>query len=199
MNIVDAIIKVKWLILGSVVLLLTGAGALSWWSNVKDKRSIEAGNIMYKALMSNVDQAKMISMLQSVIDGDFGNYKYLAKLRLASTYGIQDIEKAQEIYASLVNDEKVVPELKELAGYLEVISLLKGSNVDLLKEKVGKLIVQNRKVYQSSVKEVAAITRIKDDDIKGAMEIMQEIVSDVNSDSMISKNAKDLMRIYSKK
>ncbi|UTO55209.1 hypothetical protein LUA82_03375 [Neoehrlichia mikurensis] len=198
-DIVDTVVKFKWVVLGTIVLILIGAGILSWWNDMQDKKSIEAGNIMYKTLMSNVDQDKMVNMLQSIIDGDYGNYEYLAKLKLASIYSKQDVNKAQEIYKDLANNKKLVPEFRELVKYLEVVLLLKSGNSHLLREKIAQLITQDHKIYQSSVKEIAAIEKINSGDVNGAMEIMQEIISDVNSDSIISKNIKDLMRIYSKK
>ncbi|QGR02326.1 hypothetical protein EDL79_01350 [Ehrlichia ruminantium] len=196
LNIVGTIVKLKWIGLFMLVLLVTSAGIFSWVNFQNQKVSQSVGDIMYNILMNDVNKDEMIKVLSDVIKNDKSNYQYFAKFKLASIYTEDKIEEAQVIYAELADNEKLIPELRELARYLEIITLLKTNNTDLLKDRIQKLLSQKSNVYKSSNKEIAAISMIKDNNLDNAVSIIKEIISTPDSDAMVYKNAIDLLQIY---
>ncbi|AHX04664.1 hypothetical protein [Ehrlichia japonica] len=196
LNIVKVIPKLKWMCCAVVVFLIVFAGMVSWVDNRHDKISQHMGDMMYDALIGEISNDEMMKILNDVAKVDGSSYQYLAKFKLAGMYGEDQVEKAQLIYADLAADKKLIPELRELAEYLEIITLLKGENLDLLKSKIQKFVSNKSEVYKSSIKEAIAVSMLKNGDIDGAIGVIKEIVGDVNSESMVYKHAMDLLQIY---
>ncbi|ABD45272.1 conserved hypothetical protein [Ehrlichia chaffeensis str. Arkansas] len=186
----------KWICGIIVVLLVVFAGMVSWVNNRHEKLSQRMGDMMYDALMGEVSEHEMIKILNDVAKVDGSNYQYLAKFKLAGMYGENEVAKAQSIYADLAADKRLMPELRELAEYLEIIALLKGEDLDLLKSKVQKFLSTKSEVYKSSIKEAIAVYMLKNNNIDGAIEVIKEIVGNADSELMVYKHAMDLLQIY---
>ncbi|GAT78131.1 putative integral membrane protein [Ehrlichia ruminantium] len=146
--------------------------------------------------MNDVGNDEMVKVLNDIIKGEKSNYQYLAKFKLASIYSEDKVEEARVIYAELANDEKLIPELREFARYLEIITLLKIDDAGLLKDRIQKLLSQKSNVYKSSDKEIVAISMIKGNDVEKAVGVIKEIIGASDSDAMVYKNAIDLLQIY---
>ncbi|AHX03902.1 hypothetical protein ECHHL_0757 [Ehrlichia chaffeensis str. Heartland] len=196
LNIVKVVPNMKWICGIIVVLLVVFAGMVSWVNNRHEKLSQRMGDMMYDALMGEVSEHEMIKILNDVAKVDGSNYQYLAKFKLAGMYGENEVAKAQSIYADLAADKRLMPELRELAEYLEIIALLKGEDLDLLKSKVQKFLSTKSEVYKSSIKEAIAVYMLKNNNIDGAIEVIKEIVGNADSELMVYKHAMDLLQIY---
>ncbi|KYW91579.1 hypothetical protein AUR40_03240 [Ehrlichia ruminantium] len=196
LNIVETIVKLKWVGLLVLLLLVISAGVLSWINLQNQKTSQRVGDMMYNILMNDVGNDEMVKILNDIIKGEKSNYQYLAKFKLASIYSEDKVEEARVIYAELANDEKLMPELREFARYLEIITLLKMDDAGLLKDRIQKLLSQKSNVYKSSDKEIVAISMIKDNDVEKAVGVIKEIIGASDSDAMVYKNAIDLLQIY---
>ncbi|WP_231837237.1 hypothetical protein [Ehrlichia ruminantium] len=196
LNIVETIVKLKWVGLLVLLLLVISAGVLSWINLQNQKTSQRVGDMMYNILMNDVGNDEMVKILNDIIKGEKSNYQYLAKFKLASIYSEDKVEEARVIYAELANDEKLMPELREFARYLEIITLLKMDDSGLLKDRIQKLLSQKSNVYKSSDKEIVAISMIKDNDVEKAVGVIKEIIGASDSDAMVYKNAIDLLQIY---
>ncbi|GAT76060.1 putative integral membrane protein [Ehrlichia ruminantium] len=196
LNIVETIVKLKWVGLLVLLLLVISAGVLSWINSQNQKTSQRVGDMMYNILMNDVENDEMVKILNNIIKGEKSNYQYLAKFKLASIYSEDKVEEARVIYAELANDEKLMPELREFARYLEIITLLKMDDSGLLKDRIQKLLSQKSNVYKSSDKEIVAISMIKDNDVEKAVGVIKEIIGASDSDAMVYKNAIDLLQIY---
>ena len=142
LNIVGTIVKLKRIGLLMLVLLVVSAGVLSWVNLQNQKTSQSVGDMMYNILMNDVSNDEMIKVLNDVIKIKKSSYRYFAKFKLASIYSEDKVEEARIIYAELADDEKLIPELREFARYLEVITLLKINNADLLKDRIQQLLSQ---------------------------------------------------------
>ncbi|WP_236715340.1 hypothetical protein [Ehrlichia ruminantium] len=196
LNIVETIVKLKWVGLLVLLLLVISAGVLSWINSQNQKTSQRVGDMMYSILMNDVGNDEMVKVLNDIIKGEKSNYQYLAKFKLASIYSEDKVEEARVIYAELANDEKLIPELREFARYLEIITLLKIDDAGLLKDRIQKLLSQKSNVYKSSDKEIVAISMIKGNDVEKAVGVIKEIIGASDSDAMVYKNAIDLLQIY---
>ncbi|WP_232500890.1 hypothetical protein [Ehrlichia ruminantium] len=196
LNIVETIVKLKWVGLLVLLLLVISAGVLSWINSQNQKTSQRVGDVMYNILMNDVGNDEMVKILNDIIKGEKSNYQYLAKFKLASIYSEDKVEEARMMYAELANDEKLMPELREFARYLEIITLLKMDDAGLLKDRIQKLLSQKSNVYKSSDKEIVAISMIKDNDVEKAVGVIKEIIGASDSDAMVYKNAIDLLQIY---
>ncbi|WP_244068533.1 hypothetical protein [Ehrlichia ruminantium] len=196
LNIVETIVKLKWVGLLVLLLLVISAGVLSWINSQNQKISQRVGDMMYNILMNDVGNDEMVKILNDIIKGEKSNYQYLAKFKLANIYSEDKVEEARVIYAELANDEKLMPELREFARYLEIITLLKMDDSGLLKDRIQKLLSQKSNVYKSSDKEIVAISMIKDNDVEKAVGVIKEIIGASDSDAMVYKNAIDLLQIY---
>ncbi|WP_243502933.1 hypothetical protein [Ehrlichia ruminantium] len=196
LNIVETIVKLKWVGLLVLLLLVISAGVLSWINSQNQKTSQRVGDMMYNILMNDVGNDEMVKILNDIIKGEKSNYQYLAKFKLASIYSEDKVEEARVMYAELANDEKLMPELREFARYLEIITLLKMDDAGLLKDRIQKLLSQKSNVYKSSDKEIVAISMIKDNDVEKAVGVIKEIIGASDSDAMVYKNAIDLLQIY---
>ena len=192
----STIAKLKYVSIVVLVLLLVFAGTFSWLNNRNQKKSEQVGDMMYVALMGEVSNDEMIKVLSDVAKINGCSYQYLAKFKLASIYSEDQVDKAESIYADLAADKNLIPELRELAEYLQIVMLLKGDNVDLLRKKVQQLLSERSDVYKSSIKELIAVSMIKDNDINNAIAIIKEIVSTSDSEAIVYKNAMDLLQIY---
>ena len=196
LNITSTIAKLKWVSIVVLVLLLVFAGTFSWLSNRHEEKSQQVGDMMYDALINEISNDEMIKILNDVANIKGCSYQYLAKFKLASLYSEDQMDKAQAIYADLAADKNLIPELRELAEYLQVVMLLKSDNMSLLKDKIQELLSGKSDVYKSSIKELIAVSMIKDNDINNAIGIIKEIVSSSDSEPTVYKNAIDLLQIY---
>ncbi|AAZ68285.1 hypothetical protein [Ehrlichia canis] len=196
LSLVKTLSKLKWVCVVAVMSLIVFAGMVSWVNSRNEKVSQHMGDMMYDALMNEISDDEMIKILNDVAKIDESSYQYLAKFKLASMYGEDKTEEAQSIYADLAADKRLTPELRELAEYLEVITLLKGNNLDLLKNKVQQFLSKRSEVYTSSIKEAIAVSMLKNNDISGAVGVIKEIVVSADSEPIVYKNAMDLLQIY---
>ncbi|MGN7619060.1 MAG: hypothetical protein ACTJLM_04140 [Ehrlichia sp.] len=196
LNIIGTITRFKWAAVVILVLLLMCAGTFSWLNNRSEKKSHQVGDMMYDALINEVSSDEMIRILNDVASIGGCNYQYLAKFKLASLYSEDQVDKAQSVYADLAADKSLVPELRELAEYLQVVMLLKGDDLDLLKNKVQQLLSEKSNVYKSSIRELIAASMIKNGDINDAVGMIKEIVSSFDTDPVVYKNSMDLLQIY---
>ena len=196
LSLVKTLSKLKWVCVVAVISLIVLAGMVSWVNSRNEKVSQHMGDMMYDALMNEISDDEMIKILNDVAKIGGSSYQYLAKFKLASMYGEDKAEEAQSIYADLAADKRLTPELRELAEYLEVIALLKGDNLDLLKDKVQQFLSKRSEVYTSSIKEAIAVSMLKNNDISGAIGVIKEIVVSADSEPIIYKNAMDLLQIY---
>ncbi|CEI84814.1 hypothetical protein DRF75_01250 [Ehrlichia minasensis] len=196
LNLVKTLSKLKWVCVVAVVSLIVFAGMVSWINNHHEKISQHMGDMMYDALMNEISDDEMIKILNDVAKSDESSYQYLAKFKLASMYGEDKTQEAQSIYADLAADKRLTPELRELAEYLEVIALLKGNNLDLLKNKIQQFLSKKSEVYTSSIKEAIAVSMLRNNDISGAIGVIKEIVVSADSEPIVYKNAMDLLQIY---
>ncbi|NSM56388.1 hypothetical protein HET73_02060 [Wolbachia endosymbiont of Atemnus politus] len=150
------------------------------------KRSATAGNKFYKVLFSQKD-SKLLEEIGS-------NWKYLANFERASNHILNSMPKdAASIYSDMVDNEAVPNVLRELAQYLEVMSLVyHGEPIN--DDKINNL--ESSTMYPYSSKEVIAMIKIHNDDIKGAIEILHSLLNDRKCPAPIKANAQELLWIY---
>ncbi|WDM85609.1 hypothetical protein K6025_02010 [Ehrlichia sp. JZT12] len=196
LNITSTVAKLKWVSVITLALLLVFAGAFSWLSKRHDEKSQQVSDMIYDALINEVSDDSVVKILNDVANIKGCNYQYLAKFKLASIYSQDQVDKAQAIYADLASDKNLIPELRELAEYLQVVMLLKGDDMNLLESKIQELLSRRLDVYKSSIKELIAVSMIKNGDINSAIGIIKEIVSASDSEPTVYKNAIDLLQIY---
>ncbi|WP_255419675.1 DNA polymerase III subunit delta [Wolbachia endosymbiont of Dipetalonema caudispina] len=157
---------------------------LHYTNNIK--RSTIAGNKFYKTFFLKKD-TKLLEEVDS-------SWKYLANFENAfnhisnstSTYAIF-------IYNDIANNKDVPNILRELAQYLEIMSLfLYGKKID--KDKINNL--KSSTIYPYSSQEAIAIIKIHNNDIKGAIKILHSLLNSKKCPTLIKANAQELLRIY---
>ncbi|WP_341813193.1 hypothetical protein [Wolbachia endosymbiont (group B) of Germaria angustata] len=153
------------------------------------KQSITAGDKFYEVLFLKKDNKSLLEEIDS-------NWEYLANFERAFNH-ISDsmpTDTASIIYNNLADDKDAPDVLRELAQYLEVMSLLHSSVEKTNKDKISNL--ESNAVYPYSSQEAIAIVKIHSNDIKGAIEILHSLLNDRECPTLIKANAQELLRIY---
>ncbi|MDN5247557.1 MAG: hypothetical protein QWI36_00220 [Wolbachia endosymbiont of Tyrophagus putrescentiae] len=171
----------KYLILFAVMILVI-VFILFSLHTASNEQSPVTGDKFYKVLFAGND---LQSFLQE--EGE-SNWKYLAEFKYAGKNSPSS--EAVSIYTALANNENISIVLRDLAQYLKTMNSLdlKTNGEDL------ELIT----VYPYSAKEAMAIVKIYNDDIKGAVEILNLLLNDSECPISIKANAHELLQIYSK-
>ncbi|WP_395462910.1 hypothetical protein [Wolbachia endosymbiont of Cantharis cryptica] len=156
--------------------------------NIDDaKQSTIAGNKFYEVLFSKKDN--------KLLEGIDSNWKHLADFERAFNH-ISDSTPTDtaSIYSDLADNKDVPGVLRELAQYLEIMSLLHLDGEKINKDKIDNL--ESNTVYPYSSKEAIAIIKIHNNDTKGAVEILYSLLNDRKCPTLIKANAQELLRIY---
>ena len=153
------------------------------------KQSITAGDKFYAVLFLKKDSKPLLEEIDS-------NWGYLANFEHAFNH-ISDsmpTDTASIIYNDLADDKDAPNVLRELAQYLEVMSLLHSNGEKINKDKIDNL--ESSAVYPYSSQEAIAVVKIHNNDIKGATEILHSLLNDRKCPILIKANAQELLRIY---
>ncbi|MFP3015780.1 MAG: hypothetical protein ACEY3B_05800 [Wolbachia sp.] len=153
------------------------------------KQSITAGDKFYEVLFLKKDSKLLLEEIDS-------NWGYLANFEHAFNH-ISDsmpTDTASIIYNDLADDKDAPDILRELAQYLEVMSLLHSNGEKINKDKIDNL--ESSAVYPYSSQEAIAVVKIHNNDIKGANEILRSLLNDRKCPILIKANAQELLRIY---
>ncbi|MGL9778730.1 MAG: hypothetical protein ACR5K5_00365 [Wolbachia sp.] len=153
------------------------------------KQSITAGDKFYEVLFLKKDSKPLLEEIDS-------NWGYLANFEHAFNH-ISDstpTDTASIIYNDLADDKDAPNVLRELAQYLEVMSLLHSNGEKINKDKIDNL--ESSAVYPYSSQEAIAVVKIHNNDIKGATEILHSLLNDRKCPILIKANAQELLRIY---
>ncbi len=153
------------------------------------KQSITAGDKFYEVLFLKKDSKPLLEEIDS-------NWGYLANFEHAFNH-ISDsmpTDTASIIYNDLADDKDAPNVLRELAQYLEVMSLLHSNGEKINKDKIDNL--ESSAVYPYSSQEAIAIVKIHNNDVKGATEILRSLLNDRKCPILIKANAQELLRIY---
>jgi len=153
------------------------------------KQSITAGDKFYEVLFLKKDSKPLLEEIDS-------NWGYLANFEHAFNH-ISDsmpTDTASIIYNDLADDKDAPNVLRELAQYLEVMSLLHSNGEKINKDKIDNL--ESSAVYPYSSQEAIAVVKIHNNDIKGAAEILHSLLNDRKCPILIKANAQELLRIY---
>lgn len=100
---------------------------------------------------------------------------------------------AASIYNDMADNQDIPNVLRELAQYLEVMSLF-CNNEKINEDKINNL--ESSIVYPYSSQEAIAIIKIHNNDIKGAVKILHSLLNDRKCPTLIKANAQELLRIY---
>ncbi|WCR58172.1 hypothetical protein [Wolbachia endosymbiont of Ctenocephalides felis wCfeJ] len=176
----------KYIFLFALMSILVGITLYSLNSIDNTKQSTIAGNKFYKVLFSKKDN-KILEEIGS-------NWKYLANFESASNHiSNSRLKEATSIYSDMADNETVPNVFRELAQYLEVMSLFdQGKKIN--EDKINNL--ESNTVYPYSSQEAIAIIKIHNNDIKGAIEILHSLINDRKCPTLIKANAQELLRIY---
>ncbi|WP_265036914.1 hypothetical protein [Wolbachia endosymbiont (group A) of Anomoia purmunda] len=152
------------------------------------KQSITAGDKFYEVLFLKKDNKPLLEEIGS-------NWEYLANFEHAFNR-ISDSMPTDtaSIYNDLADDKDAPNVLRELAQYLEVMSLLHSNGEKINKDKIDNL--ESSAVYPYSSQEAIAVVKIHNNDIKGATEILRSLLNDRKCPILIKANAQELLRIY---
>ncbi len=152
------------------------------------KQSITAGDKFYEVLFLKKDNKPLLEEIDS-------NWEYLANFERAFNH-ISDSMPTDtaSIYNDLADDKDAPNVLRELAQYLEVMSLLHSNGEKINKDKIDNL--ESSTVYPYSSQEAIAVVKIHNNDIKGATEILRSLLNDRKCPILIKANAQELLRIY---
>ncbi|QMV45789.1 hypothetical protein HC358_01450 [Wolbachia pipientis] len=179
----------KYIFLLALAPMLVGI-TLYLLSNIDNtKQSITAGDKFYEVLFLKKDSKPLLGEIDS-------NWGYLANFEHAFNH-ISDsmpTDTASIIYNGLADDKDAPDVLRELAQYLEVMSLLHSNGEKINKDKIDNL--ESSAVYPYSSQEAIAIVKIHNNDIKGATEILRSLLNDRKCPILIKANAQELLRIY---
>jgi hypothetical protein len=145
------------------------------------KQSITAGDKFYEVLFLKKDSKPLLEEIDS-------NWGYLANFEHAFNH-ISD-----SMPNDLADDKDAPNVLRELAQYLEVMSLLHSNGEKINKDKIDNL--ESSAVYPYSSQEAIAVVKIHNNDIKGATEILHSLLNDRKCPILIKANAQELLRIY---
>ncbi|MGL9758364.1 MAG: hypothetical protein ACR5LA_06000 [Wolbachia sp.] len=149
------------------------------------KQSITAGDKFYEVLFLKKDNELLLEEIDS-------NWEYLANFERAFNH-ISDSMPTDtaSIYNGLADNKDVPNVLRELAQYLEVMSLLHSNG-----EKINIDNLELSTLYPYSSQEAIAIVKIRNNDIKGATEILRSLLNDRKCPILIKANAQELLQIY---
>lgn len=153
------------------------------------KQSITAGDKFYEVLFLKKDSKLLLEEIDS-------NWGYLANFEHAFNH-ISDsmpTDTASIIYNDLADNKDAPDILRELAQYLEVMSLLHFNGEKINKDKIDNL--ESSAVYPYSSQEAIAVVKVHNNDIKGAAEILRSLLNDRKCPILIKANAQELLRIY---
>ncbi len=153
------------------------------------KQSITAGDKFYEVLLLKKDSKPLLEEIDS-------NWGYLANFEHAFNH-ISDsmpTDIASIIYNDLADDKDAPNVLRELAQYLEVMSLLHSNDEKINKDKIDNL--ESSAVYPYSSQEAIAVVKIHNNDIKGAIEILHSLLNDRECPTLIKANAQELLLVY---
>ncbi|WP_265043555.1 hypothetical protein [Wolbachia endosymbiont (group A) of Scambus nigricans] len=152
------------------------------------KQSITAGDKFYEVLFLKKDNKPLLEEIDS-------NWEYLANFERAFNH-ISDSMPTDtaSIYSDLADDKDAPNVLRELAQYLEVMSLLHSNGEKINKDKIDNL--ESSTVYPYSSQEAIAVVKIHNNDVKGATEILRSLLNDRKCPILIKANAQELLRIY---
>ncbi|NEV49045.1 hypothetical protein EUZ93_00735 [Wolbachia pipientis] len=179
----------KYIFLLALAPMLVGI-TLYLLSNINNtKQSITAGDKFYEVLFLKKDSKPLLEEIDS-------NWGYLANFEHAFNH-ISDsmpTDTASIIYNDLADDKDAPDFLRELAQYLEVMSLLHSNGEKINKDKIDNL--ESSAVYPYSSREAIAVAKIHNNDIKGATEILRSLLNDRKCPILIKANAQELLRIY---
>ncbi|WCR59561.1 MAG: hypothetical protein PG978_000997 [Wolbachia endosymbiont of Ctenocephalides felis wCfeF] len=174
----------KHIFLLALVAVLIGITLYSLRNIDNAKQSTIAGNKFYEVLFSKKDS--------ELLEGIDSNWKHLADFESAFSR-ISNSTGAASIYSDIADNEDVPDVLRELAQYLEVMSLLySGDKIN--EDKINNLAANA--VYPYSSQEAIAIIKIHNNDTKGAIEILHSLLNDRKCPTLIKANAQELLRIY---
>jgi hypothetical protein len=153
------------------------------------KQSITAGDKFYEVLFLKKDSKPLLEEIDS-------NWGYLANFEHAFNHILDSMptDTASIIYNDLADDKDAPDVLRELAQYLEVMSLLHSNGEKINKDKIDNL--ESSAVYPYSSQEAIAVVKIHNNDIKGATEILRSLLNDRKCPILIKANAQELLRIY---
>lgn len=172
----------KYIFLLALMPVLAGITLYSLYNIDDTKQSMTAGNKFYKVLFFKDD--KLLEEIDS-------NWKYLANFESAFNHISNSAPiDAASIYGDMVGNEDIPNVLRELAQYLEVMSLFHHG------ETINEDKINNLAVYPYSSQEAIAIVKIYNNDIKGAIEILHSLLNDRKCPTLIKANAQELLRIY---
>lgn len=167
-----------------IALALTLAGVtLNLFKTTDGKLSEGTGDKFYKVLFLGKD-------LQHLVEEENSNWKYLVKFE----YAAKTSTKALSTYSNLINDNDLPAILRELAQYLEVMSLLHLNGEKINKDKIKNL--ESSIVYPYSSQEAIAIAKINNDDVQDAIQILRSLSNDKKCPTLIRANAQELLKIY---
>ncbi|KDB19761.1 hypothetical protein wGmm_0283 [Wolbachia endosymbiont of Glossina morsitans morsitans] len=152
------------------------------------KQSITAGDKFYEVLFLKKDNKPLLEEIDS-------NWEYLANFERAFNH-ISDSMPTDtaSIYSDLADDKDAPDVFRELAQYLEVMSLLHSNGEKINRDKIDNL--ESSTVYPYSSQEAIAIVKIHNNDVKGATEILRSLLNDRKCPILIKANAQELLRIY---
>ncbi|MFP3035650.1 MAG: hypothetical protein ACEY3A_01200 [Wolbachia sp.] len=175
----------KYIFLLALVPVLIGITLYSLRNIDNAKQSTIAGNKFYEVFSKKGSE---------LLEGIDSNWKHLADFESAfNLISNSTSTDAASIYSNMADNKDVPDVLRELAQYLEVMSLLYSG--DKINEgKINNLAANA--VYLYSSQEAIAIIKINNNDIKGAIEILHSLLNDRKCPTLIKANAQELLRIY---
>ncbi|WP_025264188.1 hypothetical protein [Wolbachia endosymbiont of Onchocerca volvulus] len=176
----------KYILLLTLIPFLVIIILYSLYNIDSTKQSTIAGNKFYKVLFSKKD----IKLLEEI----GSSWKCLANFESAFNH-ISNLTPtdAASIYNDMADNQDIPNVLRELAQYLEVMSLF-CNNEKINEDKINNL--ESSIVYPYSSQEAIAIIKIHNNDIKGAVKILHSLLNDRKCPTLIKANAQELLRIY---
>ncbi len=167
-----------------------------------------AGRVIHTNYKSSVNQ-KQTAVLNAILDLDASeieknlseldrSHKFMADFLSAASYSNSgDLEKANEIYESIIDNNAVSSEYKEMAKIYVVQNILNMDNGDLDKaQSLIKTMSNKENAFYYIATEQNALIELKKDNVSEAKKIFEELSNDYDAPDTIRVRAEKLKTLY---